>query len=248
SKDVLQIVDEVAEGEIRKKLRMILGSFLFHGDDVFKRVAVLSGGEKSRLALARMLLQPANFLILDEPTNHLDMKSIKVLHDALALFEGSYLIVSHDRAFLDPIVNKVVEVSGGRVKTFHGNVSDYLYRKKQEREAASRAQEAAQSRQAVSQPMSERERKRVEAEHRQRLYRELKPLHERMESLEKEIERLEGRKAELEAKMSEPALYRDGSEAKNVSQEHKALQDLLEKAYWEWGSLQEDIERVRNAS
>jgi len=247
SKEALQIVDEVAEGEIRKKLRMILGSFLFHGDDVFKRVAVLSGGEKSRLALAKMLLQPANFLILDEPTNHLDMKSIKVLHDALAQFEGTYLIVSHDRAFLDPIVNKVAEVHAGQVKIYHGNVSDYVYRKKQEREAASRAPEAAQSARAASHPLSERERKRVEAEHRQRLYRELKPLHERMEFLESEIERLEAQKTELEEKMSDPALYRNGPEAKKVSQEHKAVRDLLEKAYWDWGILQEDIERVRAA-
>ena len=132
SSDVLGVVDSVATGEIRTKLRTILGAFLFHGDDVFKKVSVLSGGEKSRLALAKMLLQPANFLIMDEPTNHLDMRSKKVLQDALKEFEGAYVIVSHDRAFLDPLVNKVAEFSRGKVRTFVGNVSDYLYRKKQE--------------------------------------------------------------------------------------------------------------------
>ena len=129
SKEVLQIVDEVATGEVRTKLRTILGSFLFRGDDVFKKVKVLSGGEKSRLALSKMLLLPSNFLIMDEPTNHLDMRSKKVLQEALAEFNGTYLIVSHDRAFLDPIVNKVLEFSHGGIRTFLGNVSDYLSEK-----------------------------------------------------------------------------------------------------------------------
>ena len=145
SKEVLQIVDEVATGEIRTKLRTILGSFLFRGDDVFKKVKVLSGGEKSRLALSKMLLLPSNFLIMDEPTNHLDMRSKKVLQEALAEFNGTYLIVSHDRAFLDPIVNKVLEFSHGGIRTFLGNVSDYLVKKKEEtgkKNSGDRMQEA----------------------------------------------------------------------------------------------------------
>ncbi|HLF13786.1 MAG TPA: ABC-F family ATP-binding cassette domain-containing protein, partial [Bacteroidota bacterium] len=105
---VLEIVDEVAHGEVRPKLRTILGSFLFHGDDVFKKVSILSGGEKSRLALAKMLLRPANLLIMDEPTNHLDMRSINVLLNALKEYEGTIVVVSHDRAFLDPLVTKVL--------------------------------------------------------------------------------------------------------------------------------------------
>lgn len=113
SKDAVGILEEVAEGEIRKRLRTILGSFLFHGDDVFKKVSVLSGGEKSRLALAKMLLKPANFLIMDEPTNHLDMASKEILQQALADYEGTFIIVSHDRDFLEPLINKVLEVSPG---------------------------------------------------------------------------------------------------------------------------------------
>ena len=107
SLDVLMTVESSAASETRLQLRTLLGSFLFHGDDVFKKVSVLSGGEKSRLALAKMLLQPANFLIMDEPTNHLDMRSKRVLQDALNTYGGTFFIVSHDRAFLDPLVNKV---------------------------------------------------------------------------------------------------------------------------------------------
>ena len=131
-REVLETVDEVAPGEIRSKLRTILGSFLFHGDDVFKKVSALSGGEKSRLALARMLLRPANLLIMDEPTNHLDMKSKTVLLNALKEYEGTIVVVSHDRAFLDPLVMKVLEFTPGRVRTFLGNVSEYLQKKDEE--------------------------------------------------------------------------------------------------------------------
>src|ERR1051326_8217363 len=167
SKEALQIVDEVAKGEIRTKLRTILGSFLFHGDDVFKKVGVLSGGEKSRLALAKMLLQPANFLVMDEPTNHLDMRSKKVLQDALEEYEGTYVIVSHDRAFLDPLVNKVLEVTTGGVRTFLGNVSDYIAKKKSERDvsdsqASTHKTSSAKSGGGQQQPaMSDKARKRL---------------------------------------------------------------------------------------
>ena len=245
SKDVLGIVDEVAQGEIRKKLRSILGAFLFHGDDVFKRVSVLSGGEKSRLALAKMLLQPANLLIMDEPTNHLDMRSKKVLQEALSGYEGTTLIVSHDRAFLDPIVNKVLEVQQGGVKTYLGNVSDYIIKKKEERGAQGAAARRSAGKNEPSREVSERDRKRLEAERRQELYRKLKPLNEKVQELEREIERLEARKEEIEELMGKPSLYRDGAEAKKISLEHKEVQQSLEDAYYKWGALQDEIEKVR---
>jgi ATP-binding cassette subfamily F protein 3 len=245
SKDVLGIVDEVAQGEIRKRLRTILGAFLFHGDDVFKRVEVLSGGEKSRLALAKMLLQPANFLIMDEPTNHLDMRSKMVLQDALSGYEGTFLIVSHDRAFLDPIVNKVLEVQRGAVKTYLGNVSDYIVKKREEREAPGPPTGTVAKTTDSSRSSTERERKRLEAEKRQELYRKLKPLNEKVQVLERQIELLETRKKEIEELMGNPSLYKDGAEAKRTSQEHKEVQQLLEEAYYGWGTLQDEIERVR---
>lgn len=131
SLDVLEVLRQAAPPMGESALRTLLGSFLFEGDDVFKKVRVLSGGEKSRLALARMLADPGNFIILDEPTNHLDMQSKRMLQQALQQFEGTYMIVSHDRAFLDPIVNKTLEVQPGRIRTWLGNVSWYLEKRRE---------------------------------------------------------------------------------------------------------------------
>jgi ATP-binding cassette subfamily F protein 3 len=138
-KTVLETLEDAAPAGLQQGLRRLLGCFLFTGDDVFKRVAVLSGGEKSRLALAKMLLVPANLLILDEPTNHLDVKSKGVLQEALRRFAGAYCIVSHDRDFLEPLASKVAEFRDGRVTMFLGGVTDWLEKQRREREAAAAA-------------------------------------------------------------------------------------------------------------
>ncbi len=123
---VLATLEDSAEGKNTTNIRSILGTFLFRGDDVFKKVEVLSGGERNRLALAKMLARSANFLILDEPTNHLDMRSQEALQRALGEYTGAYLIVSHNRAFIDPLVTKVLEIRKDGLSLFPGNVSDYL--------------------------------------------------------------------------------------------------------------------------
>jgi ATP-binding cassette subfamily F protein 3 len=247
AKDALETIDEIAEGEIRKKLRTLLGSFLFHDDDVFKKVSVLSGGEKSRLALAKMLLKPANFLILDEPTNHLDMKSKKVLQDALVGYEGTFLIVSHDRSFLDPVVNKVLEVGQGGVRTFIGSVSEYIAKKREEK---------AQAQTAVQQPpggasgvreLTDKERKRLEAERRQQLSVKLKPFRQRVEALERSIAQLEMRQKEIEEVMLDPDFYKNGTEAKRVSAERKEIELNLARAYDEWDTVQTEMDKIRSA-
>ena len=255
SKEVLQIVEEVAEGAIRTKLRTILGSFLFRADDVFKPVSVLSGGEKSRLALAKMLLQPANFLIMDEPTNHLDMRSKKVLQEALQKYDGTYMIVSHDRSFLDPLVNKVLEFSPGRVRTFLGNLSEYLDKKKEENEGRGSANlkgksKGGDSQQAVSftPQLTDKEKKRLEAEERQKLYVILKPYKEKLEKNEKEIEKYEKRKAEIELLMADADFYKNGEEAKAVSHEYGELKLKLEYSYAMWEHIHQDMETVSKAS
>ncbi|HEY5998821.1 MAG TPA: ABC-F family ATP-binding cassette domain-containing protein, partial [bacterium] len=142
-KTVLETLEDAAPAGLQQGLRKLLGCFLFTGDDVFKRVAVLSGGEKSRLALAKMLLTPANLLILDEPTNHLDVRSKGVLQEALRRFGGSYCIVSHDRDFLEPLATKVLEFRDGRVSMFLGGVSDWLEKQRRAREAAQAAAKPA---------------------------------------------------------------------------------------------------------
>ncbi|MGA2623089.1 MAG: ribosomal protection-like ABC-F family protein [Bacteroidota bacterium] len=239
SKEAIQIVDDVAIGDVRRKLRTILGSFLFHGDDVFKKVAVLSGGEKSRLALAKMLLQPANFLILDEPTNHLDMRSKGVLQDALREYEGTFVIVSHDRAFLDPLIQKVVEFGSGSMRTYLGNVSDYLAKKKVERESLKEQTRMSSAASRVNTPniAPEKDRKRLDAERRQKLYRLLLPVRKELEKVERDISRMESRKSEIEGLMADPDMYKDGDEAKKISNEYKEIRTSLQKAYAVWDAL-----------
>lgn len=240
--DVLSTVDEVAVGDIRRQLRNLLGCFLFRGDDVFKKVSVLSGGEKSRLALAKMLLQPCNLIVMDEPTNHLDMRSKAILQEALAAFEGSYVIVSHDRDFLDPIVNKVVEFRQGMIKTYIGNVSEYIDAKRREQERATQA--AAEQQRKTEPKLSEKERKRIEAEERQKRYKRLKPIQDKINAVEKEVEELERKKSDYEALMGDPEFYKDGEKVKRVTADHKKLESQLKDAYFRWNALNKELEKA----
>jgi ATP-binding cassette, subfamily F, member 3 len=247
SKEVIQILDDVAVGDIRLKLRSLLGAFLFHGDDVHKQVRVLSGGEKSRLALAKMLLTPANFLIMDEPTNHLDMRSKNVLQRALSDYEGSFVIVSHDRSFLNPIVNKVYEFSAGGLRIHSGTIQEYIERKKKESHLLS--QEIYNSRQQsenINSLSSEKIRKRLEAEKRQDLYRKLLPLRKQLEKIEIDISLKEHRKTEIEILMRKPEFYKNGDNAKKLSQEYTDVKNELEKGFSEWTEISEKIESIRS--
>ncbi len=235
--DVLQTVEAVAVGDVRRHLRTLLGCFLFHGDDVFKKVSILSGGEKSRLALAKMLLTPANLVVLDEPTNHLDMRSKAVLQDALAEFEGSMVIVSHDRDFLDPLVSKVVEFKNGRIRTLLGNVSEYLaVREIQEAATASGREPAASA--------AGKERKRREAELRNERYARTKPLQEKLAHVEAEIEQLEQIKKDLEATMADPEAYRSGEALREVHASYRTNGEQLMDLYHRWGRISDELEKV----
>ena len=244
SKDALDIMREAAPRETETRLRTILGCFLFQGDDVFKKVSVLSGGEKSRLALARMLLSPANFLIFDEPTNHLDMQSKNILQQALDQYEGTFLIVSHDRDFLDPIVNKVLEVQPGTIRTYLGNVSYYLDKKKEEElnGTASRAIQPERTNSSLS--LSRKEERRLEAEKRQRKYRKLKPLKKRLDPLERNIEKLEQQKAEMEEAMASPDFYNDTDQVKETTLKYDKLKAELVEVYAEWEELALEISEI----
>jgi len=245
SKDVLQSVEEVSSSETKTQLRTLLGSFLFHGDDVFKRVSVLSGGEKSRLALARMLLRPANFLIMDEPTNHLDMRSKKVLQAALAEYEGTFLIVSHDRAFLNPIINKVLELHPGSMRLYLGSMSEYFAKKKQEnlsQQTAARLKPLDNSKAtAHTARQEEQDRKKVKE-------KEVRSVKRQLEAVEAEIAHHEQRKSEIESLLADPELYKNGEEAKAVSAEYKSVQKDLSDAYWRWGKASEQLEKVQSES
>ncbi len=229
--------------ESETRLRTILGCFLFVGDDVFKKVKVLSGGEKSRLALAKMLLNPGNFLIFDEPTNHLDMQSKSILQQALQQFEGTLMIVSHDRDFLDPIVNKTLEVQPGRVKTWLGNVSYYL--EKQAEEAEARAN--IQTSEKPSDGLSRKEQRRIEAEKRNALSKKIKPLQKRLEETEQRVEKLEERKAEIETEMADTAFYDDPEKVKETSLEYESIKNELAELLNKWEEIAGRIEFIEGS-
>ncbi|MEM9018348.1 MAG: ABC-F family ATP-binding cassette domain-containing protein, partial [Verrucomicrobiota bacterium] len=224
TKTVLETMEGSVTREAAGNLRTLLGAFLFRGDDVFKKVSVLSGGERGRLALARMLLQPANFLILDEPTNHLDLQSQEVLQRALSEYTGAYMIVSHNRSFLDPIVTKVLEfIPNHPPRVYYGNVSDYLEKKQADLEAAAKGGNPSTSSDSArtasggsSGGGNRKEQRRLEAKAREAKAAKIKPLKAEFEETEEKIGKLEQEKNDLTAKRvasaaSSPFLKNSGS-------------------------------------
>jgi len=254
---VLETLDSVATGDIRTKLRTLLGAFLFQGDDVFKPVSVLSGGEKSRLALAKLLLEPVNLLILDEPTNHLDMKSKEVLKEALIAFDGALVVVSHDRDFLDGIVGKCVEFRKGRIKEYLGGIGEYLARHRSETindafvpaKADLRQQQAAGASpgQAKGDGLSEKDRKRIEAEQRNRRYTATKDLRKKLEKVEKQVAELEEKKAGCEEEIARPETYSNPDRARQLQITLGELDRQLAEQYEAWGKIAGEIETVEAA-
>ena len=187
-KTVLESMTGQNQNLLRTQVRTILGSFLFSGDDVEKKVGILSGGERSRLSLARMLASPASLLLLDEPTNHLDIRSREVLSAALADYEGTLCVISHDRYFLDGFIDRVWEVSNGFVKEYVGNYSAYENLKIEEFEIELLKPKAAGKTPSASPYLQDRDRKRLEAEKRNRKHKTLKPLKINLKTVEDQLE------------------------------------------------------------
>lgn len=200
---VLDTVDNVAEGDIRKKIRDILGAFLFSGEDVDKRVKVLSGGERTRLAMVRLLLEPYNVLILDEPTNHLDMRTKDILKEALRNFEGTVIVVSHDRDFLNGLADKVYEFANKGVREYLGGVNDFLMAKKIAcfREYEEWRGKKGGKREVVVE--EERMENKMSFEERKQLNRDIRRAEQSVEKAEKEISLLETEIATMEEKMAQ---------------------------------------------
>jgi ATP-binding cassette subfamily F protein 3 len=255
TKTVLETVSEVASRESAPYCRNLLGCFLFRGDDVFKKVGVLSGGERSRVALVRMLVAPANFLILDEPTNHLDMQSQEVLQRALADYAGTVMIVSHNRAFLDPVVHKTLEFRPGESpRLFEGNITYYLEKTADEKGGATLSQRAAAATAAaeakanpgkpVAAP-SRKDQKRIEAEQRQLRTQVLKPLEDELVTLEKRIADLEAAQANATADLSKPEVVASPAKFRLVSNTVEQVTQRLEASITRWEALTEEIEQVK---
>ncbi len=250
NKTVLETMEGSITNEAAGSLRTLLGAFLFRGDDVFKSVSILSGGERGRLALARMLLQSANFLILDEPTNHLDLHSQEVLQKALLDYTGAYVIVSHNRAFLDPIVTKVLEFTPNQPpKVYYGNVSDYIEKKQADldSEKSKGAAATSQTASASSSPSSgsnRKEQRRLEAKAREAKAAKLKPLKAEFEGVEADIGHLEQEKTDLTAKLVDPEFFKKGEEATEATKRFSQVETELETLFTKWSELSEEIERI----
>ena len=235
---VFDTIDRVAEGDIRTKIRDILGAFMFGGEASDKKVKVLSGGERSRLAMIRLLLEPVNLLILDEPTNHLDMRSKDVLKDALRDFDGTVIVVSHDREFLDGLVDKVYEFGGGRVVEHLGGIYDFLEKKKMDslRELERSTQKAPSATTTEAAPTKDK----LSYEARKELARSIKKAEKAVADAENKITELEGVIASLEARMATPDGAADAVLYADYSLKKKELSDTMDK----WTELTLELEAL----
>ena len=242
--NVLGELRRAAVDESDQDLRTYLGAFLFSGADVEKKVAVLSGGEKARLSLAKLLLRPANFILMDEPTNHLDMQSRDVLADALASYDGTLCLITHDRELIDRAANRIIEVTGGKVSLSHGNYQDYLARKETE-QAARETKWTPTPDQAPTTREGDRERKRREAEIRNRLYREVKPQKNRVAAIEKEIATIDRNIKEIEIRLADPAAIAAGPQFNGMLNEYERIKARKASLEEEWLGLETAIEEAR---
>ena len=232
---VFDTIDRVAQGDIRLKIRDILGAFMFGGE----KVKVLSGGERSRLAMIRLLLEPVNLLILDEPTNHLDMRSKDVLKDAIRDFDGTVIVVSHDREFLDGLVTKVYEFGGGVVKEHIGGIYDFLQKKKMESlQELQLTQSSAPVAKEEPVPVSEN---KLSYEAQKELNRKARKLEKQVAACETHIGELEAQVTEIENRMATP----EGAADRSLYEQYQALKKEIAAAEEEWESMLMELEELQ---
>ncbi|OQX53234.1 MAG: hypothetical protein B5M53_07205 [Candidatus Cloacimonas sp. 4484_209] len=234
-KTIFEEVQSVAPELEMTKLRSYLGAFLFSGSDVEKNINILSGGEKSRLKLAKMLLKPANLLILDEPTNHLDIKGKEVLEEALFHFTGTVVIVSHDRFTLDKVCNKIATIEDKKLKLYWGNYSYYLEKKQEERN------ENIEEKKKISRKNQSKERKRLEAQKRQKIYNYKKEA----ELLEKILMEQEEEISKKEKLLLLPETYKENKKVKELMKEIEKLKKELEDTYYSLGEKYKIIDELK---
>ena len=236
--EIIQEMSQAGSGKTEMELRGVLGCFLFSNEEVYKKIKVLSGGEKSRVALAKTLISEANFLLLDEPTNHLDFQSVNILIQALQQYEGTFITVSHDRHFIKGVANKIWYIENQEIKEYPGTYEEYEFWRSQQTEVK-----------AVAQVVQKVEKKPIETPRNtpeiQQAKRDLRKLEEQLSKIEKEIESLELLKRETEEKMADPEIYADESKAQKIQESYQDIQNSLYEANAKWENLVEEISRLQ---
>jgi ATP-binding cassette subfamily F protein 3 len=230
-KDVLnELWDDFPRLEV-DRVRGVLALFLLTGDDVFQPIRTLSGGEKGRVALAKLMLRKDNFLLLDEPTNHLDMDSREVLEDALEDFDGTILTVSHDRYFINRVATRVIEMRPDGVSEYLGNYDDYVEKKRMEALGQLEEQTGGKTKTQID---KEKRRERLKQESAKQLKLKLKQAEQAISDTEERI-------AALEERMGDPETYKDPEAAQNLAREHREAQESLDQLYEDWEELSEAV-------
>jgi ATP-binding cassette subfamily F protein 3 len=242
SKTVFETIDDVATGDLRKKVRDILGAFLFSGETIDKKVSVLSGGEKSRLALAKLLLVPYNLLVLDEPTNHLDIQSKGILKNALLRFNGSLIIVSHDRDFLQGLTDKVVEFKKAETKEHIGDIRNFLDKRKIE---------TLQQLEKSGKDLKNGEKGKVVSENKQAYLnkkesdKEIRKVENQQDKIEKEIAKMEKEIKILDAQLADPEKYKEVINDIGFFDSYQKLKTNLESRLNDWERISLELEKKR---
>jgi ATP-binding cassette subfamily F protein 3 len=247
---VFQELLSIATDESQTELRTLLGTFLFSGDEIEKRVSVLSGGEKSRLVLAKMLLKPANFLLFDEPTSHLDIPSRNVLEMALKQFQGTICLVTHDRHLINRIANKVIEIDRGLPNIFLGNYDDYLY-KKQQIQSEEGQKSGTPKRQEPVKKKSQyktKEERRKRAQEMDQFKRQLSSLEKRFQEVEKSLQGATQKLDHLNQRLSDPNLYLNQQETYETVQTHKQVKEQVRELTQLWEFLALEMEELKTTS
>ena len=260
SRSVLEELEADAHIEDAPRIRGQLGAFLFSGTDVDKKISVLSGGEKARVALAKLLLRPSNLLVLDEPTNHLDIESCEVLEDALASYEGTLVFVSHDRAFINALATRVIEVLPGQVKDFPGNYTDYLNAKERGERSKSKTSDATQNIPGGSRPLASdrqepapsttppktaarpkvsRNEQRERRKKKDRIVRKISRIEETIQEQEEALRQLDWR-------LGDPAVYADPVQVAAVQSEQQTHREQIDALYADWERLSDELASVED--
>jgi ATP-binding cassette subfamily F protein 3 len=232
---ILEEMKNCGSGKNELELRQLLGCFLFAGDDVFKKIKVLSGGEKARVALAKVIAGKANFMLLDEPTNHLDIQSVELLIEALNKYQGTYILISHDRYFVSQTANKYWEIEQGKVNSFPGTYDEFTTWKEERKERLKN--ENAQVATPKKQVEVKKEVKPVDAKEQQDKKRELQKQQKEFQKIEEQLGKADGEKNRLEQLMADPDIYSNKEKYQKTEQDYKACVALLEK-------VQQDYDRI----